>query len=158
MALDNLNFYHFLQFTVGKPELITIWLFSKQRIHGLTKVSLWFFFLNLRNPTLQTGSTPTGLTLLRSKRYAYLYYILYLFFLTGGKSHLRKTTSKKPLEQSTIQYFEQSKIWKMENEFYEFANKVFQTAKKRALTSKSGLPEATGKQFFYEKIRPKEPS
>ena len=46
----------------------------------------------------------------------------------------------------------------MENEFYEFANKVFQNAKKRALTSKSGLPEATGKQFFYEKIRPKEPS
>ena len=31
--VNNLNFYHFLQFTVGKPELITIWSFSKQRSH-----------------------------------------------------------------------------------------------------------------------------
>ena len=29
--INNLNFYHFLQFTVGKPKLITIWSFSKQR-------------------------------------------------------------------------------------------------------------------------------
>ena len=28
--INNLNFYHFLQFTVGKPELITIWSVSKQ--------------------------------------------------------------------------------------------------------------------------------
>ena len=26
---NNLNFYHFLQFTVGRPEMITMWLFSK---------------------------------------------------------------------------------------------------------------------------------
>ena len=31
--INNVNFYHFLQFTVGKPELITIWSFSKQRSH-----------------------------------------------------------------------------------------------------------------------------
>ena len=31
--INNLNFYHFLQFTVGKPELITTWSFSKQRSH-----------------------------------------------------------------------------------------------------------------------------
>ena len=30
--INNVNFYHFLQFTVGKPELITIWSFSKQRM------------------------------------------------------------------------------------------------------------------------------
>ena len=43
----NLNFYHFPQFTVGKPEFITIWLFSKQRTHELTIVFLWFFVLFL---------------------------------------------------------------------------------------------------------------
>ncbi|RMX60483.1 heparan sulfate 2-O-sulfotransferase 1-like [Pocillopora verrucosa] len=76
-------------------------------------------------------------------------------FNEGGKSHLRKTASKKPLESSTIEYFEQSKIWKMENDFYEFANKVFQDAKKRALIMKDGILEPVKKQFFYEKIRPK---
>ena len=43
--INNLNFYHFLQFTVGKPELITIWLFSKQLSHELTIVFLWFSIL-----------------------------------------------------------------------------------------------------------------
>ena len=37
-----MNFYHFLKFTVGKPEVITNWLFSKQRTHELTIVFLWF--------------------------------------------------------------------------------------------------------------------
>lgn len=82
-------------------------------------------------------------------------YIILVKLVLGGKSHLRRTASKKPLEQSTIEYFEQSKIWKMENDFYEFANKIFQTAKKRALTTKRGVLEPVGKQFFYEKIRPK---
>ena len=36
-----MNFYHFLKFTVGKPEVITNWLFSKQRTHELTIVFLW---------------------------------------------------------------------------------------------------------------------
>ena len=43
----NLNFYHFLTFTVGKPEVIANWLFSKQRTHELTIVFLWFFLLLL---------------------------------------------------------------------------------------------------------------
>lgn len=77
-------------------------------------------------------------------------------FNEGGKAHLRKTASKKPLDQKTIEYFEQSKIWKMENEFYEFANKAFQSTKKRTLTMRRGMLEPIAKQFFYEKIRPKE--
>ena len=39
--INNVNFYHFLQFTVGKPELINIWLNSKQRSHELTVAFLW---------------------------------------------------------------------------------------------------------------------
>ena len=43
--INNLNFYHFQQFTVGKPELITIWSFSKQpRSHELTMGCLRFYF------------------------------------------------------------------------------------------------------------------
>ena len=36
LYIYNLNFYHFLKFTEGKPEVITNWLFSKQRTHQLT--------------------------------------------------------------------------------------------------------------------------
>ena len=43
--INKLNFCHFLGFTVEKPELITIWLFSKQRSHELTIVCLWFVLL-----------------------------------------------------------------------------------------------------------------
>ena len=41
----NLDFYRFLKFTVGKPEVITNWLFSKQRTHELTIVFLWLSLL-----------------------------------------------------------------------------------------------------------------
>ena len=40
-----MNFYHFLNFTVAKPEVITNWLFSKQRTHELTIVFLWFVYM-----------------------------------------------------------------------------------------------------------------
>ena len=36
------------QFTVGKPELITIWPFSKQRTHGLTIVFLWLRYITVK--------------------------------------------------------------------------------------------------------------
>ena len=42
-----MNFYHFLKFTVGKPEVITNWLLSKQRTHELTIVFLWLPYLIL---------------------------------------------------------------------------------------------------------------
>ena len=44
---DSLNFYHFLKLTVGKPEVITNWLFSKQRTHELTIVFLWFILFTI---------------------------------------------------------------------------------------------------------------
>ena len=42
-----MNFYHFLKFTVGKPEVITNWFFSKQRTHELTIVFLWLHGLSV---------------------------------------------------------------------------------------------------------------
>ena len=42
-----MNFYHFVKFTVGKPEVITNWLFFKQRTHELTIVFLWFIMVGV---------------------------------------------------------------------------------------------------------------
>lgn len=43
----------------------------------------------------------------------------------------------------------------MENEFYEFAKKVFYTEKKRTLLQRNRGMVSSPVQFFYEKIRPK---
>jgi len=43
----------------------------------------------------------------------------------------------------------------MENEFYEFAKKVFYTEKKRTIIQNLDGHVITPVQFFYEKIRPK---
>ena len=48
ISINNVNFYHFLQFTVGKPELITILLFFKQCSHELTIVFLWLEYFSYR--------------------------------------------------------------------------------------------------------------
>nr|CAG4648716.1 EOG090X088H [Polyphemus pediculus] len=70
----------------------------------------------------------------------------------GTKSHLRKTNKKIPLKPETIDRFKNSTVWQLENEFYEFALRQFQSIKTRTL--KSDLSDK-GQQFFYEKIRPK---
>ena len=51
LYIYNLNFYHFLKCTVGKPEVITNWLFSKQRTHELTIVFLWFVIVEVEKWT-----------------------------------------------------------------------------------------------------------
>ena len=44
-----------------------------------------------------------------------------------------------------------TKIWKLENDFYNFAAKHFQSVKKVALEQKS-----QGREFYnFEKVRPK---
>lgn len=76
-------------------------------------------------------------------------------FSTGKKSHLRKTTNKIEPSPETVSKIQQSPIWKMENEFYEFALEHFHFIKKRTLTIKDGVLTDKGQQFLYEKIRPK---
>ena len=39
--------------------------------------------------------------------------------------HIRKTKLKKPLKQETIDYFDQTKEYKMELEFYLFVPKCY---------------------------------
>ncbi|EDO43385.1 predicted protein, partial [Nematostella vectensis] len=76
-------------------------------------------------------------------------------FQTGNKSHLRKTASKQPLQQQTLDFFYKNKIWKMENEFYEFARKVFNGVKKKTLIVNQDGSVTSSVEFFYEKIRPR---
>jgi heparan sulfate 2-O-sulfotransferase HS2ST1 len=52
----------------------------------------------------------------------------------------------------TVSLIQQSKIWKMENEFYEFALTQFRFALRKAQVAGSSGAQQT---FFYEKIRPK---
>uniref|UniRef100_A0A3Q2D8Y9 Heparan sulfate 2-O-sulfotransferase 1b n=1 Tax=Cyprinodon variegatus TaxID=28743 RepID=A0A3Q2D8Y9_CYPVA len=81
-----------------------------------------------------------------------------LLVLYRGKvipSHLRKTTEKKPPTKETITKLQQSAIWKMENEFYEFALEQFQFVRAHAVREKDGELYVLAQSFFYEKIYPK---
>ncbi|CAB1323782.1 unnamed protein product, partial [Coregonus sp. 'balchen'] len=76
-------------------------------------------------------------------------------YKTGKKSHLRKTTEKKPPTKESIAKLQQSDIWKMENEFYEFALEQFQFVRAHAVREKDGELYLLAQNFFYEKIYPK---
>ncbi|XP_020774485.1 heparan sulfate 2-O-sulfotransferase 1 [Boleophthalmus pectinirostris] len=76
-------------------------------------------------------------------------------YKSGKKSHLRKTTEKKAPTQDTIKKLQQSNIWKMENEFYEFALEQFQFVRAHAVREKDGELYVLAQSFFYEKIYPK---
>ncbi|KAF4521799.1 hypothetical protein B566_EDAN011384 [Ephemera danica] len=73
-------------------------------------------------------------------------------FFCGNKSHLRRTSQKLDPSIATIHTIEQSQVWKMENEFYEFALAQFRFAlRKIQMSGAQGVQQT----FFYEKIRPK---
>ncbi|XP_047545095.1 heparin sulfate O-sulfotransferase [Vanessa atalanta] len=73
-------------------------------------------------------------------------------YLNSNKSHLRQTSSKIDPSQRTIEKIQQSTIWKMENELYEFALEQFKFVKKKILLRETN---SVAQIFFYEKIRPK---
>ena len=73
-------------------------------------------------------------------------------YLNSNKSHLRQTSSKIDPSQRTIEKIQQSSVWKMENDLYEFALEHFRFLKKKILLRE---PNSVAQVFFYEKIRPK---
>jgi len=46
-------------------------------------------------------------------------------YLKDGGIHVRKTKQKNPVSKETIEYYKKSKIWRLENEFYQFARGIF---------------------------------
>ncbi|XP_072297909.1 heparan sulfate 2-O-sulfotransferase 1 [Eucyclogobius newberryi] len=76
-------------------------------------------------------------------------------YRTGKKSHLRKTTEKKPPTKESVAKLQQSSIWKMENDFYEFALEQFQFVRAHAVREKDGELYLLAQNYFYEKIYPK---
>lgn len=76
-------------------------------------------------------------------------------YRTGKKSHLRKTSEKKPPTKESIARLQQSPIWKLENEFYEFALEQFQFVRAHGVREKDGELYLLPQNFFYEKIYPK---
>ena len=61
----------------------------------------------------------------------------------------------KELCPETLDYFHQTKVWQMEQEFYLFANKTFTDVLKRIFVKNHGKVMPAKKKFFFEKIRPK---
>lgn len=77
------------------------------------------------------------------------------YFVEGKKSHLRKTFNKVDPSPDTVAKIQSSRIWQMENEFYDFVLHHFHYLRKRTLTVKDGVVADKGQQFMYEKIRPR---
>lgn len=76
----------------------------------------------------------------------------YNFFLHNNKSHLRQTTQKLNPLPETVEKIQQSPVWKMENDFYNFALEHFHAVKRRLINAS---PQDANQRFMYEKIRPK---
>lgn len=99
-------------------------------------------------------------------------------YANGERSHLRKTSNKSKPKPETVAKIQESTIWKMENEFYEFAVDQFEFLKRLTFQcmdqiqpnselaiqtqNKPTFELSDGKlyvekpsQFRYEKIRPR---
>ncbi|GAB1597639.1 heparan sulfate 2-O-sulfotransferase 1-like [Argonauta hians] len=74
---------------------------------------------------------------------------------SGHKSHLRKTSNKIPPKESSVLKIQKSKVWKMEQEFYDFAVEQFHFIKQLTFDLVEGEYIEKGYQFIYEKIRPR---
>lgn len=72
--------------------------------------------------------------------------------ISDNKSHLRQTTQKLSPKPETVDKIQQSVVWKMENELYNFALEHFHAVKRRLLNAS---PQDANQRFMYEKIRPK---
>ncbi|XP_060604718.1 heparan sulfate 2-O-sulfotransferase 1-like [Ruditapes philippinarum] len=99
-------------------------------------------------------------------------------YLNGEKSHLRQTNKKDKPSEDSIDKIQESTIWKMEHEFYEFALEQFHFQKRLTFQAidkldDMGLQESSNSpnqqtyllsdghlyiqkvlQFHYEKVRP----
>eukprot|EP00088_Acartia_fossae_P003972 TRINITY_DN11705_c0_g1_i1.p1 TRINITY_DN11705_c0_g1~~TRINITY_DN11705_c0_g1_i1.p1 ORF type:complete len:338 (-),score=22.18 TRINITY_DN11705_c0_g1_i1:527-1462(-) len=69
-----------------------------------------------------------------------------------GKSHIKRTKHKDPVSEETKKRMQNSAIYRMEFEFYNFALKHFKVMKKMVKSQKANGGKT---QFVFEKVRPK---
>jgi len=70
----------------------------------------------------------------------------------SGKAHIKKTKHKDPISDDTRKKMQNSTIYRIEMEFYNFALKHFKNMKKIVRAQKSASAKS---QFVFEKVRPK---
>lgn len=73
------------------------------------------------------------------------------FLAQSGQAHIKHTRHKDPLSQETIAKMKSNKIWKMENDFYNFALRTFHSIMESTLEGK----KTKGRFFKFEKVKPK---
>ncbi|KRY28362.1 Heparan sulfate 2-O-sulfotransferase 1 [Trichinella spiralis] len=73
-----------------------------------------------------------------------------VIYSQGRKSYLRKTVKKIPPSEQTLAQIRQSPIWKMEQDFYEFAKRQFHFLK--LIKTRLGGKREIG--YHYEKVKP----
>ena len=61
----------------------------------------------------------------------------------GSKSHLRKTSNKLKPSSESVHVIQSSIVWKMEQEFYDFAKNQFEFLKKQSFLPSPSLPSST---------------
>ena len=77
-----------------------------------------------------------------------------LYASSGVNSHMRKTLKKDQPSERTVQIMQNSTIYQMEREFYDFAKIVFEDMKGRTIYLKDGSWRPIAKRYHYEKIKP----
>lgn len=74
---------------------------------------------------------------------------------SGDLQHIRKTKHKDYPSESTVARLKETKVWKMENEFYQFAHSHFNMLKDElSEIARFRAKFGTERLYHYEKIRP----
>nr|XP_009858624.1 heparan sulfate 2-O-sulfotransferase 1-like isoform X1 [Ciona intestinalis] len=74
-------------------------------------------------------------------------------FRTGSKSHIRNTIHKEPPSEATLAAMKNTKTYRMEREFYDFAVRQFEHIKRYStFKDETGTLQPLYGQYHYEKI------
>lgn len=139
---------------------MTSWKYWKMYYHDFSKERTTFFYIvslvNHESIYLNFFDHSTTLIFLYSIITVNILWITLnitiLLLISDNKSHLRQTTQKLNPLPETVEKIQQSLVWKMENELYNFALEHFHAVKRRLINA--SLQDAN-QRFMYEKIRPK---
>ena len=77
-----------------------------------------------------------------------------MFSESGDLQHIRRTKHKDYPSEATVAKLKETKVWKMENEFYQFAHSHFTMLKEElSEIARFRAKFGTERLYHYEKIR-----